>query len=46
MRWGSVYSDDILLREAVLAGQGVALSRKPYARGGIDRGTFVQLFDA
>jgi len=46
MRWGSVYSDDILLREAVLAGQGIALAREPYVRDDIDRGTLVQLFDA
>jgi LysR family glycine cleavage system transcriptional activator len=46
MRWGSVYSDDILLREAALAGQGVALAREPYVRDDLDRGALVQLFDA
>lgn len=46
MHWGPVYSDDILLREAVLAGQGAALARELFVRDDIDRGTLAQLFDA
>lgn len=46
VHWGPTYSDDILLREALLAGQGVGLAREPFVREDIDRGTLVQLFDA
>src|SRR5699024_8352359 len=46
VRWGPAYSDDILLREALLAGQGIGLASEPFVREDIDRGPLVQLFDA
>lgn len=46
VRWGPAYSDDILLREALLAGQGIGLASEPFVREDIDRGSLVQLFDA